>query len=522
MNSPTLPRRIACALLFLGLASHLAWSQLPQAQPALADGRSTAEEPQGHHGAAASAQYFHILSTGQSLALGFTAWPALSTTQPYANLSLSPNLGGYNRPLVPLVDTLQETPSSGMANTLHALDSMHRAVVVGLHASSGSPYVDLKQGTGPYFKAMAQVDSTRAELMYLNPANTYTPIAVTVIHGEADNDAGNAAFYQGYLEEWQRDYETDVSARIGTQVSLPMFVSQMNSGWTGELAVAQYNAHKANPGKIFLVGPKYHYDYFDDLHLGNVESKHLGEMFGKVIHEVVVQGNAWSPTMPTSVTRVDSVITLDYHIPVGRLVIDTVSIAKRPHYGFEFLQTGGDSVWISAVRLVSNGTQVQVVLSGIPNGTDERLRYAFTCYHGDTGFGLCGNGEDATAVGGNIRDQDSTVSPAIGSTGLPLYNWGVTFEEAVLPPAAVAQAGGQPHLRVFPLPTARMAHVAADAPVASLQLRDLAGRLLLSRDCAGDAGMLDLDLSGEVPGTYLLVARFADGRSVAHRVVVQH
>lgn len=35
-------------------------------------------------------------------------------------------------------------------------------------------------------------------------------------------------------------------------------------------------------------------------------------------------------------------------------------------------------------------------------------------------------------VGGNLRDSDSSVSPAPGSTGRPLYNWAVAFDEPVL------------------------------------------------------------------------------------------
>lgn len=43
----------------------------------------------------------------------------------------------------------------------------------------------------------------------------------------------------------------------------------------------------------------------------------------------------------------------------------------------------------------------------------------------------CDNKNNASSTGGNIRDTDSSVSPEIGSTGLPLYNFGVTFEESI-------------------------------------------------------------------------------------------
>lgn len=40
-----------------------------------------------------------------------------------------------------------------------------------------------------------------------------------------------------------------------------MFINQVNSTWSGSIAVAQLSAHKNNPGKIILVGPKYQYPY---------------------------------------------------------------------------------------------------------------------------------------------------------------------------------------------------------------------------------------------------------------------
>lgn len=125
---------------------------------------------------------------------------------------------------------------------------------------------------------------------------------------------------------------------------LPLFVSQMNSRLNPNrslnVPVAQLQAHKENPGNIILVGPKYQYSYIvDHTHLTNVDSRHSGEMFAKVIKKVMIDGETWNPLMPKSIVRVGRIITVDYYIPVGSLQLDTTNVAPRPNFGFEFVQT---------------------------------------------------------------------------------------------------------------------------------------------------------------------------------------
>jgi hypothetical protein len=83
-------------------------------------------------------------------------------------------------------------------------------------------------------------------------------------------------------------------------------------------------------------------------------------------------------------------------------------------------------------------------LSAIPTGTNMQVRYAWTCYGGYGGplAVECGQASDSTMVGGNIRDTDSSVSTAVDSTNLPLYDWGVTFDEPVSSVTLSSSGGG--------------------------------------------------------------------------------
>lgn len=84
---------------------------------------------------------------------------------------------------------------------------------------------------------------------------------------------------------------------------------------------------------------------------------------------------------------------------------------------------------IQEVKLINNNTQIQITLDKEPDGTNQKLRYALSCI---TGFPrTCGGAQQAGYYGGNVRDSDTSVSPASDSTQIPLYNWSVAFEESI-------------------------------------------------------------------------------------------
>lgn len=381
-----------------------------------------------------SEKVYYVLSTGQSLAMGYNSSVALSTYQPYENLMFNPGVEATTTPLIPLYESGQgergnvETPSSGVVNSLSAYIYNEFPFALGLHGKSGTAYSGLKQGTAQYNLGITQV--TNAKTYLDGQGKTLIPIAITSAHGESDYYAGLASTYAANLAEWQSNYEDDVNAVTGRTDSIPLFINQMNSAAFGDIAAAQLDAHRNNPGKVILVGPKYQYAYASDhLHLTSTNSRHSGEMFAKVINKVVFEGETWNPLMPTSVNRVGNIVTIDYDIPEGTLAIDTSNVAARMNYGFEFSETGGSGTTISSVELIEGNTKVKITLSGTPTGTNQRIKYAWTCPLG-TGVD-CGGSASASYVGGNIRDTDSSVSLAPDSTGLPLYNWSVAFSEPI-------------------------------------------------------------------------------------------
>jgi hypothetical protein len=390
---------------------------------------------------------YQILSTGQSLAVGYsgkTNTKPLTTTQPFINGMLD----SCNENLMPLVEpstTIQhihgETIGSTMANSLSASEGGDYQTVVTNHAYGGYCYDYLKKGTVPYKTGIKQLKSVHELAKALGKTHKVT--GITVVHGESDQLQiySNWGIYQlrGYksmsnvyrdhLIAWQRDYERDVKAITGQQGTVPLFTDQMSSH-TGAghafpiSAIGQLDAARENPGKIILVGPKYFFNYVDQYHLTNHSYRLLGEYFGKVIDQVI-NGQEWMPLYPVSITRFKNIIYVRFHLPwpATKLVFDTQSVDKNPHMGFEYSDSGKDT-FIRRVQIADSDT-VKITLSKIPAGSKQTIRYAFT----GTANAIPGAHSSGSAKG-NLRDDDPTTANYDNS--VHLYNWAVHFSGPVV------------------------------------------------------------------------------------------
>jgi hypothetical protein len=382
----------------------------------------------------------HLLGTGQSLSVGSAGNPALSKNQPYRNMMFSTGAiaGGTGlTELVPLVEGIGspgdvETLSSALANqvTRMARDEVfttnpdatrsHDLLVSG-HGIGGTPYSGLKKGTIAFTNGIAQV--TAGKQIADDLGKSYVVRAITNVHGESDQVAGNPA-YVANLVEWQSDYEKDIQAITGQTDPVPMLHTQFSS-WTklstttSQIVIDQLTAHVQNPGKIVLVGPKYYLEYAaDGVHLTNAGYRHMGEDYAKAYRRVVLEGKPWEPVRPIAVTRTGATITVKFAVPAPPLTLDTTLVTNPGNFGFELAETGGAET-ITRVEIGGPDTVV-ITLSGAPTGTSPRVRYAYTGTLGAPGG-------PTTGPRGNLRDSDATAS----RFGYPLYNWCVHFDEAI-------------------------------------------------------------------------------------------
>ncbi len=383
----------------------------------------------------------HVLGTGQSLGVGVSGAPPLSTTQPFANLMFNTGVMAGREELEswePLVegDTIPgskavvETMSSAFANLVTQLSitsgdpTGRHDLLVSVHASGAKTYRQLKRGTRPYETGMAQVTAARDLARKLG--KSYVVRAVTNVHGESDH-AEKSARYEADLREWQADYERDVQAITGQTEPVPMFITQISSwtrmmGGTETSAIpgAQLAAHLAAPGKVVLVGPKYHLSYAKDgVHLTSQGYRHMGEDYAKAYRREILEGKRWEPLRPLVVTRDGPAITIKLAVPSPPLALDTTLVTDPGNFGFEYTDTSSVSPAIARVDITAPDTVV-VTLDAVPTGQDRRIRYAYTGTRG-------ARSGPTSGARGNLRDSDATRS----RTGHHLYNWCIHFDEPV-------------------------------------------------------------------------------------------
>lgn len=429
---------------------------------ALAVGACTGSERAGAEAPLDGPTVNHVLSTGQSNAIGFAATDVLSTEQPFGNLMFDTGVipasdcdadgcRSYEAPtdLVPLVegdrylDEPVETMSSGLANEIarRAGDARHD-VLVSVHGRSGNTYECLRRGGCRYQDGRGYLgafdDAVRemrdAHRLAAAAGRPYAVRAVTTIHGESDHydrafpldgtdgTPGAIATYADALVEWQRDYEAAARAETGQPEAVPLLVSQL-ANWNdrpySDIPVRQLEAHARAPGKVVLVGPTYMLPFASDcIHYTSEGERRLGEYFAKAYAKIVLARETWEPLRPAAVTLRGRTITIRFLVPSPPLVFDTDAVADPGAYGFAYVDDGPETPAIERVELTADDA-VTITLSAAPTGPG-RLRYALQATPG-----TCPG--PATGPRGNLRDSDGTLSPE----GAGLANWAVSFDVPV-------------------------------------------------------------------------------------------
>jgi len=172
-------------------------------------------------------------------------------------------------------------------------------------------------------------------------------------------------------------------------------------------------------------GPKYQYPYAsDNVHLVTQGYELLGEKYGEIYFRRVVQGTAWQPLQPISVTRSGNVVTVRFHVPVPPLAWDTK--LPMPHQsaltqwaqgrGFE-LRVGNTPRTISSVQIVNDTVRITAA-SAVPAGAT--VGYAVT----SDGTALAG----VSRRWGKLIDSDKTVG---AFTGQQQPNYALAFQLTV-------------------------------------------------------------------------------------------
>ncbi len=417
----------------------------------------------------------HVISYGQSLAVGYEGWPALSQTQPFDSLML----GGSVRPLRdkaavwqpvgppvfrPLIATVQDghtgallTGAQVAALPEHAGHPGETVLEGALNfwrgkqlAAGGQPGAQrllgsscgvgqrslegLSKGANPdlfqRLRDCVRLARGAAEADGLS----YGITALLFLQGENNNRgtlgaASGTAEYKALLRQFYRDALTDLAA---AQHSVPgLFMYQTGGEYatdTQTVPQAQLECALEDPG-VFMVAPSYPVtEKFG--HLDPNGYRWLGAQFGKVLHRVLTLHQHWQPLHPVRAEVSGKTLDLDFHVPLPPLQWGRPFIAQRivepKDRGFTVLD-GNGRVGIVAVQFTSPFS-VQLTLARRTQGS-VTARYADK-WHG--GRGALHDSDDEIARDCYVYDPHTGHRPGANHPALigrpyPLQNWCVAF-----------------------------------------------------------------------------------------------
>jgi hypothetical protein len=385
-----------------------------------------------------------IIGTGQSLSVGATSTPALTTRQRYENVRLrdmgTPPLYdgvGDRLSLVPLVEPVRsdvsggtqlypnniagETPHGAMAHEL-SFDALRRAgvqfatahIVVG---ESGRPMDFIRRGGTGRAYASSIYETTAIATLARNEARRFEVGAVILTHGESDWNNSNYATAVRALAD---AYRMDIPSITMQRSEIPLIHSQQGTFpgqvGRGQSTLLQWQASVENRGVVILSGPKYQLEYSADrIHLTAAGSRSLGIAYARAYAQTMFEGRPWRPLEPVAARRVGADVEVEFHVPSPPLAWE--ESIPQPHTtthptsgapptiwargrGFE-LEQAGRAITIQSVSIRGNFVVISPATPLSPG--DFSVRYAMT--QDAPGY----TGGTPWARAGQLRDSDPYV-----------------------------------------------------------------------------------------------------------------
>jgi hypothetical protein len=424
----------------------------------------------------------HVLAYGQSLSTGWEGWPALST----APISGALMLGDSVRPasefrpdwdcvgparLRPLAATVQNFTtgavlSSGEIAALpRGAPNLGETVLEGAIAEfiarrgedadqyllasacgvGGRSLEELSRGASPELFNRLRGCVRSARDAAASWAMGYGLVALLFLQGENNSwGMGGTADREGYkalLRRFHADVATDIAASAAGQALAPaMFLYQTGGVYaSADNAVAQAQLEVGlELAGCFLAAPSYSVTDKGG-HLDANGYRWLGAQFGKAMHRVLCQGEAWRPLHPVSASIEGDVVHARYHVPIPPLAWGRPFVGHArvdvPQRGFTLHDENGA---IPLRRVEIEPPHGVRITPARPPKTGATLRYADASVGG---VGCLHDSDPSLAVTCYQPEQARDFEPDIAAPDIaelagrpyPLQNWCVAFSIPVLP-----------------------------------------------------------------------------------------
>ena len=347
-------------------------------------------------------QINHFLFYGQSLSVGATGQSALSTTQPYSNITFTggvkstksggtgwnAGLGGF-KPLVE--DNLTgdyeidqqrgETPCSSTAKYATELRAIENGKTTDSHVILASTAGHGGYTIGQLRKASTDVthDSTntvvsptnwygvfldqiqQAKVISDGQGKTYGVPVVCWLQGEANRTTAKATYISDLIG-LKNEMFADIDATTSTTDKHYFLTYQTPYGAAlsdSQVQLAQLEASQTD-SDIILVSPCYHLPSNDGTHLTNVGYAWFGYYVGRA-YKQILDGKRPKWINPISATARTTTLTVKFDVPVSPLRFDAITLPSTTDKGFKVVDDTG-TLTLSDIKVV-NSDNVQITLN---------------------------------------------------------------------------------------------------------------------------------------------------------------
>jgi hypothetical protein len=225
--------------------------------------------------------------------------------------------------------------------------------------------------------------------------------------------------------------------------------------------IAQWKLQHDHPYDFYLAGPGYQYNSADHFfHLDNVGYNKMGATYAAAGAKLWVKSpnlSSYAGVFPASISISGPTITASFYTPNNLCLNTDTATVPNPYYstgnydtvgmGFQFYQQGGtalsDPNHNGGITAVSVGTgpscrTVTITLSGTPNGTNQRLWYAFegvgsanSPYAGCSPDATTCNGTGVGPSRGSLHGNIRTVTDYTDLHGDAIQHWLIHFNEPI-------------------------------------------------------------------------------------------
>lgn len=242
--------------------------------------------------------------------------------------------------------------------------------------------------------------------------------AIILIHGESDGLFNNNKYYS-QIHKLIKNYNDDIELIVKQEKKIPLLLCQTSSAahyinYPFLSPLQQLKAHKKNKN-IYLVCPKYQFDYVDSLHIDYKSQFILGAYYKKAFM-IIRKFNNFEPLSPKSIIASNNKILIIFKGNVGNLVFDTTNVKYIDNYGFNYFENNKNCSHKIKNIVIKRKNRIKIILNS-PNFENSYLSYAYK------------NGINKNNLGdrGNVRDSDTSKYK-----GFNLYNWCVIFKQKII------------------------------------------------------------------------------------------